>query len=547
MVDFFKFTSEQDRSVQNYNNALVFKNEDLQRYKDIMSVFDTDGDEALSSSEIKSIWHEIRIYAAKDGNQDELSKAEAEDIILNHLKNWRIKASDLISFISNITTTLNDIEKNRATTEISKELSILGNGEAPPKKYTIENLKKYYPEPQWKINEEGYGYYVIENKEETIYIEILADGRAEIRKGNSLIIENADGKTIENGSDKAISIGDFVAKEIFNDFNLLAQNNNSENLNNLIKHIKDLTPENVKEFLHNFKYYALDTETNKMQSFFDYIKKAPNIPSDQKDELISHVKKCLEKAMGYNESYINMNSQIKNEYYTGDSFSVVRNGDFINIVSPERPWQTYNINLAELVKNLPIEEGIHVKKMIQELPGEVLVDLAIELKNCSLGDGQSEEVQAYEKLRSKLQGYCAGAWYSSDEDSITIGVSGDYSSKNNLVHELGHAVDYNGRFFNTASSESSKNFENCFKHEMKQYLANGYKAFDGDKNTEYKNSSSYATYNNKEMFAECYTLMMTGKCNSKQLILDHFPQTLKAVGTLIKEIRAMEESKRRCG
>ena len=71
----------------------------------------------------------------------------------------------------------------------------------------------------------------IENKEETIYIEILADGRAKIRKGNSLIIENADGKTIENGSDKAISIGDFVAKEIFNDFNLLAQNNNSQNNN----------------------------------------------------------------------------------------------------------------------------------------------------------------------------------------------------------------------------------------------------------------------------------------------------------------------------
>ena len=547
MDDFFKFTSEHDRGVQNYKNSLVFNEKDLQRYKDIMSVFDTNGDNILSSHEIKSIWHEVRKYAAKDNAHEELSKAEANDLILNVLKNWKINTSDLISFISNITATLNDIEKKQATSDISKELSILGNGVAPKEKYTLENLKKYYPEPQWKVSDKGNGYYVIESKEETICIEILNDGRAKIINKNSDILESSDGKTIENGTTKPISIGDFMAKEIYNDFNFLAQNNNPQNLNNLIKHIKDITPENVEEFLHNFKYYALDVETNKLEDFFDYIKNFPNISNDKKEILISHVKKCLEKAMGYNETYINMNSQIKNEYYTGDSFSVARNGDFINIVSPERPWQTYDINLAELVKDLPIEQGIQVKKMIQELPGEVLVDLAIELKNCSLGDGQSEKNQAYEKLQSKLRGYCAAAWYSSDDDNITIGVSGDYASENNLVHELGHAVDYNGRFFNTASSESSKIFDNTFASEMKQYLAKGYKAYDGKENTNYKEGSSYATYNKKEMFAECYTLMMTGNCNSKQVIEEHFPQTLKAICTLIKEIRAMEESKRRSG
>ena len=74
-----------------------------------MSVFDTDNNGELNSSEIKSIWHEVRKYAAKDGNQDELSKTEAEDLILNVLKNWKVKASDLISFISKVTSTLNDI------------------------------------------------------------------------------------------------------------------------------------------------------------------------------------------------------------------------------------------------------------------------------------------------------------------------------------------------------------------------------------------------------------------------------------------------------
>lgn len=547
MADFFKFTTEHDRSIQNYKNALVFKNEDLQKYKDIMSIFDTDGDNALNSSEIKSIWHEIRIYSAKDGNEDELSKAEAEDLIINVLKNWKINASDLISFISNVTSTLNDIEKKRATSEVSEELSILGNGVAPKEKYTLENLKKYYPEPQWEVSDEGDGYYVIKSKEETITIDILYDGRASIIKNGSSILESADGKAIKNSAHKPISVGNFMAEEIYNDFNSIIQNNTPKNLNNLIKHIKDINPENVKGFLDNFKYYALDTETNKTQDFFEYIKNFPNISNDKKEILISHVKKCLEKAMGYNETYFNMDSQVKNKYYTGDSYAVARHGDFINIVSPERPWQTYDINLAELVKDLPIEQGIQVKKMIQELPGEVLVDLAIELKNCSLDDGQSEKNQAYEKLRPKLKGYRIAAWYSPKDDNITIGVSGNYASKNTLVHELGHAVDYNGRFFNTASSESSKIFDNTFASEMKQYLAKGYKAFDGGENTDYKEGSSYATYNKKEMFAECYTLMMTGYCDSKQVIEEHFPKTLKAVGTLIKEIRAMEESKRRSG
>ena len=188
MADFFKFTTEHDRSIQNYKNALVFKNEDLQKYKDIMSIFDTDGDNALNSSEIKSIWHEIRIYSAKDGNEDELSKAEAEDLIINVLKNWKINASDLISFISNVTSTLNDIEKKRATSEVSEELSILGNGVAPKEKYTLENLKKYYPEPQWEVSDEGDGYYVIKSKEETITIDILYDGRASIIKNGSSIL-----------------------------------------------------------------------------------------------------------------------------------------------------------------------------------------------------------------------------------------------------------------------------------------------------------------------------------------------------------------------
>ena len=350
-----------------------------------------------------------------------------------------------------------------------------------------------------------------------------------------------EGKKIENADGKLRSMPEFLARDVFNNINSVAQKNTSQDLNNLIKHVKDITPENVKEFLKSFKLYC----SNEEEDFFSYMNKMPNIPSDKKEILISHVKKCLEKSMGYNDTYMNLNSQVKNEYYTGVSCQVSRKGDYISVVHPDRPWETYSIDLAKLVENLPVEEGIRVKKMIQELPGEVLIDLAIELKNSSLNDGQSDENQRLESISKKKRGYSAAAWYSSNSDSITVGVDGDYDSSRTFVRELGHAVDFNGRILNTASSESSKVFQNTFKKEMEVYLSKGNKIYDGNENVYYKKGSSYATYNEYEMFAECYTLMMTGNCNSKQLILDYFPNTLKAVGTLLKEVRAMDEAKRR--
>jgi len=541
MTEYFKLTSEQERSVENYKNKLVFRKEELQKYKDILSVFDTNKDNELSSQEVKSIWYEIRKYAAKDGNEGELSKAEADDLIINHLKNWKVKSEDLKSFISTITKTLNGVEKKRAKDDISKELEILGNGVAPKNKYTLKNLQKYYPAPEWKITEEDKNFYIIESKEESIYLEILNDGTARISKGKGYIYKSADGKKIENADGKLRSMPEFLARDVFNNINSVAQKNTSQDLNNLIKHVKDITPENVKEFLKSFKLYC----SNEEEDFFSYMNKMPNIPSDKKEILISHVRKCLEKSMGYNDTYMNLNSQVKNEYYTGVSCQVSRKGDYISVVHPDRPWETYSIDLAKLVENLPVEEGIRVKKMIQELPGEVLIDLAIELRNSSLNDGQSDENQYLDSSAKKKRGFSAAAWYSPNNDSITVGVDGDYDRSGTFVHELGHAVDFNGGILNTASSESSKVFQNAFKKEMEVYLSKGNKIYDGNENIRYGNGSSYATYNEQEMFAECYTLMMTGNCNSKQLILDYFPNTLKAVGTLLKEVRAMDEAKRR--
>ena len=47
------------------------------------------------------------------------------------------------------------------------------------------------------------------------------------------------------------------------------------------------------------------------------------------------------------------------------------------------------------------------------------------------------------------------------------------------------------------------------------------------------------------MFAECYTLLMSGHCSSKDLILDYFPKTLEIVKEHLKQIRTLPDGIRR--
>jgi hypothetical protein len=55
---------------------------------------------------------------------------------------------------------------------------------------------------------------------------------------------------------------------------------------------------------------------------------------------------------------------------------------------------------------------------------------------------------------------------------------------------------------------------------------------------------NYCTATELEMFAECYTLLTTGDCDSKEAILTYFPETLKAVEKQLAEIRALPERQR---
>ena len=93
-----------------------------------------------------------------------------------------------------------------------------------------------------------------------------------------------------------------------------------------------------------------------------------------------------------------------------------------------------------------------------------------------------------------------------------------------------------------------------FEKELKKYIASGKVQYSYEKGFEpsctntkdghLDYNTAYATANEKEMFAECYTLMMLGYCQSKDHILKYFPETFKVAGKLIAEIRQKSDTER---
>ena len=74
-----------------------------------------------------------------------------------------------------------------------------------------------------------------------------------------------------------------------------------------------------------------------------------------------------------------------------------------------------------------------------------------------------------------------------------------------------------------------------------------YEEYDYDKGV-YKHKSgsfeNYATWDEMEMFAECYSLLMIGDCTSKNCILTYFPKTLAAAQKHLEYIRSQSPEKR---
>ena len=93
------------------------------------------------------------------------------------------------------------------------------------------------------------------------------------------------------------------------------------------------------------------------------------------------------------------------------------------------------IDLEKLCKGLPIIQKIRVKKAIQNLPAEVIIDI-------------SKEVSF--DISERLGEYRSS--FNSRFDKINLGSKFDqgHTPEYTLVHETGHALDYMGYVLNTS-------------------------------------------------------------------------------------------------
>lgn len=230
-------------------------------------------------------------------------------------------------------------------------------------------------------------------------------------------------------------------------------------------------------------------------------------------------------------NFENLNTKIDNKYWQGDSHNVTREGSIFTITNTETN-ETREIDLAVLLKNFDTsKERKKFVEQLQKLPAEVLMDIAVEQTTLIELEGKTE-------LDMGNGATCdAAGYYTPGTDQVKIY---DNSSIDTITHEMGHALDYNKLDgSNKSSVTNSEIYLEIFNEEMDKYLA------DGNKRYSYENYSprkTYATANEREMFAECYTLLMTGNCGSKKIIEKYFPRMLSYVKQYIEYNRSHPDS-----
>ena len=306
-----------------------------------------------------------------------------------------------------------------------------------------------------------------------------------------------------------------------------------------------------------FDYFSRNTE----KYLDEVIKSSPLLKNNHyiREKILNHLNKCWEEFYDYKHDFKNENSQVVNKFHTGDIYTVDCKNEKMTITNTKTGKQR-TLDLNKLVKNIPMPFQVEIKKYLSELPGEFLMDLAIETD--SFKNGQTT-------LEGKLMTLTGnwGGFYSPKSDAISLGGIGEQNEKDNnsglkgcwsevIVHELGHALDcFNKRYLSSKCDE----FKEAFKNGKEAFIKAGYTpchnandvnpfGYSRPEGTEcpggHQITSNYATANYQEMFAECYAYLMTGTCHSAAMLEDFFPECLRIASEMIEQIRALPDEVR---
>lgn len=304
------------------------------------------------------------------------------------------------------------------------------------------------------------------------------------------------------------------------------------------KHIKLLDKDNITVIIDHYR-------KNYGQTLEDAINNEIGLDANIKRRILGHITDCLEQANGYKKNGFTKESVVNNEYHTGDAYTVTQKGSVLTAVN-KKTGKVSKLNLYDMCKDLPLDKKVAIKAAFQRLPGEVIADFVSEGITKLKSSGFLENL--YDKAKEKITGSedLIQAYYHPGSDSITIINRPEYFSINELVHELGHAIDCHGRILNTYSSGKGSSFYDVFQKDLAAYKKAGYQQYQKGDIRIFSNdvNMAYATSDNCEMFAECYTLLTTGRCNSEDAIKEYFKNTLKEAEKLLKQIRNFPDNKR---
>lgn len=326
----------------------------------------------------------------------------------------------------------------------------------------------------------------------------------------------------------------------------LTKTNSPKYLKLMSKNLKEANPETAEKLLfelENYKDCELSqflkgyVETNGVE-LYDEIKNS-DLPKGLKKDLLKLVLGDFRKIKGYKPDLEIQDTQIQNEYYTGEKFNIKFSGQIVNVTN-KTTGENLRIDLSLLLGKHKGDDLLYPRlaKNIQSLPAEVLFDLGHEVEYLSSLEHE-RELFGIPELKA---GNSAGRYFSGF-DTIFLFSSGNST----IIHELGHAIDCRwvkntelkdgyGNLLDKNLNEFSsydEEFLNTFNKCITAYEADGNKRFTEDDIGKFKISeifnSTYMTLNPQETYTECYLFLMTGDCDNPKLLKKYFTDCLEMV------------------
>lgn len=280
------------------------------------------------------------------------------------------------------------------------------------------------------------------------------------------------------------------------------------------------------------------------------IKQSKALPEEEKRKMISYTSNLL-----YDNNLTLENQRISNSFYTSDKmYDVTFSDDKIVIAESGKSYTRRTIYLDRLLYQDNNEfEKLRLKSLLQQMPAEAVYSFAYEveclkIQYTNITKGESGHYQ-----------FTSDAKNGKDEEVSVI------QNLETILHELGHAIDYsynNAEGINKSKAENSKEFQRAFQDGMTRYKEAGFTQYSYDEgyksveDIQYDNlsleeqvktkpKSNYCTANIREMMAECYSLLMSGDCSSKDVIVTYFPECLEYVKEIIKQTEELPRNDRK--